>query len=246
MESIFISRERKLSGIKDTGIQYIPGHLETFVDLIIEKYLPNPEGPVLDLGGGGLRFAIPMASLDKKITVVDLDESSVNIDFIFSRMIENGFSKHIDINILKKNILPIVDDIFQFLEKTRIRYYLITAFRLIHFFNENEVDRFFGVISKRLKKECLLVISAFSKFSERDSEYNEIFTNSEPIDGNVFYRKFFENETAKNIQKQQNLGPFVHLFSEEYLVEYGKRYNFKLIAGNLPSTRIVRGYIFSK
>ncbi len=186
MESIFISRERKLSGIKDTGIQYIPGHLETFVDLIIEKYLPNPEGPVLDLGGGGLRFAIPMASLDKKITVVDLDESSVNIDFIFSRMIENGFSKHIDINILKKNILPIVDDIFQFLEKTRIRYYLITAFRLIHFFNENEVDRFFGVISKRLKKECLLVISAFSKFSERDSEYNEIFTNSEPIDGNVF------------------------------------------------------------
>ena len=246
MSDLFISPERKISRIKNTGIQYIPGHTEPLVDLIINNYLPDDNGNILDLGGGGLRFAIPVASLHKKITVVDMDVSSVDIDLVFSRMKKNGLSDYNDISILEKKILIIVDDIFHFLSKTHKNYSLITALRLIHFFNEEETDHFFMLISKRLKKNGKLIISAFSKYNDDNLTNNEIFTYSKPFNRNIYYRKFNKNITTKKIQKEQNLGPLVHLFSDNYIKKYSMKYDLKLLKTNLPSTRIVRGYIFTK
>jgi SAM-dependent methyltransferase len=246
MSNLFISAERKLSIIKNTGIQYIPGHIEPLVDLIIDKYLPGDNGDLLDLGGGGLRFAIPVASLNRKIIVVDLDKTALDIDLIFSKMKENGFADFFDLNLLKKNILTVVDDVFNFIETTKVSYSLITLFRVIHFFNENEVDHLFNLLSKRLRKDGKLVVSAFSQYNDDNTTQNEIFSNSKPFLRNVFYRKFIENNNTEKIQKEQNLGPLVHLFSEDYLKVYGEKHHLKLITGNLPSTRIVRGYIFTK
>ena len=245
MNDFFISPERKLSGTKNKGIQYIPGHTEPLVDLIVNEYLPDNNEPILDLGGGGLRFAIPVASLNKRITVVDLDESSVNIDQIFSRMRENELTDYNDLNILKKNIEIIVDDVFHFLETTDENYSLITAFRLIHFFNEKEIDKFFGFISDRLRNNGRIIVSGFVQNDSDNITKNEIFNNSRPVGDNLYYRLFNKSNLADKIQKEQNLSPMVHLFSEDYLMEYCNKYKLKLVASNLPSTRIVRGFIFT-
>ena len=246
MSNLFISSERKLSKIKNTGIQYIPGHTEPLIDMIKDKFLPVDNENILDLGGGGLRFAIPVASLNKKIIVIDLDESAVDIDLIYSRMRKNRLPVFTDIHILKKNIIPVVDDVFHFLDTTEIRYSLITAFRLIHFLNEKGIDRFFRLVSDRLIEGGKFVVSAFIQYDGDNATNNEIYSNSEPYKGNVFYRKFYRNSLAEKIQTDQNLGPLVHLFSEKYLNEYGMKHNLRMIACNLPSTRIVRGFVFTK
>lgn len=89
MDSSYISSERRISCVKGTGVQYIPGHEETFVDYILESFLPNM-GEILDLAGGGLRFAIPVALKGRRIIVVDKDEGSLNIEGIVARVLANS------------------------------------------------------------------------------------------------------------------------------------------------------------
>jgi hypothetical protein len=241
----FISAERKVSKIKGTGIQYLPGHVEPLTDLIIKEYLPSDEGLILDLGGGGLRFAIPVASQNRKITVVDSDKTGTDIDLIYSKLKKNKKVHLPDINLLRQNIKIENEDIFSFLENSIAKYSLIAAFRLIHFFNEKETDRFFRLVSFRIKKTGTLVLSGFSIFEEDDSTYNEIYCNSEPVSGNEYYRKFFNNISALKIQQEQNLSQYFQMFSEDYINGITRKYNFKMIVGGLPSTRVVRGYIFT-
>jgi len=90
MEDLFISNERKTSKVKGTGIQYIPGYIDPFVDFVIEKWLPVEKNSILDLGGGGFRFAISAAILNKNIIVVDLDPSGLDLELIYRRVNENG------------------------------------------------------------------------------------------------------------------------------------------------------------
>lgn len=246
MKSRFISRERRLSGIKNTGVQYIPGHTEPLIDLIIDQYLPKDGGKILDLGGGGLRFAIPVASLNYKVTVVDLDPTGLDLNLIYSRMEENGCLEFPNFRLISKNIKLCVDDVFNFLDVSKVNYSLITAFRLLHFFNINEVDTFFKLLEKRIMNDGKIVISTLSPFEENNETYNEVFENTLSIKDNIFYRKFNRSSGAKKLRKEQNLGHSIHLFTENYLKSIAERNGFKMITGNLPSTRIARGYVLTK
>ena len=144
---MFISKERKIAGIKGLGIQYIPGHVEPFIDLIIKDHMPDKGGIILDLGGGGLRFAIPVALTNRKITVVDLDPSGLDIDIIYSKVLANDKEQIPDAEILKKNISVEIISVFDYLKSSKQTYSLITSFRLIHFLSEIEVEFFFTLIS---------------------------------------------------------------------------------------------------
>jgi 2-polyprenyl-3-methyl-5-hydroxy-6-metoxy-1,4-benzoquinol methylase len=244
MKGLFISNERKISNILGTGIQYIPGHIEPFVDLVINNYLPGEKSHILDLGGGGLRFAFPAALLNRKVTVVDLDPSGIDLEVISRKINEVGRFGFYDKNILKENIHVEICNCFDYLEKSRNSFLLITAFRLIHFFTEEEVIHFFQLVSQKLKKKGRLIVSAFSMFNSDDNSLNEIYLNSEPVRNNNLYRKFFKNESALAIKNGQNLGDYFHVFTYDYLKEIGERVNLKLEMGNLASTRVVRGYVF--
>lgn len=246
MKDLFISNERKVSTVPGTGIQYIPGHIEPFVDLIIKNYLPEEKNLILDLGGGGLRFAIPVAMSGKKITVVDLDPSGIDLELICRRISEIGEFKLPDINLLRENIQMEMCNCFDYLEKASLSFSMITAFRLIHFFNEQEIVRFFQLVSKRIISGGRVFISAFSMYNSDDNKLNEIYLNSEAVGNNNFCRKFFPNDSALALQNSQNLSGFFHVFTSEYLKEFGQKVNLKMELGNLESTRIVKGYIFIK
>jgi cyclopropane fatty-acyl-phospholipid synthase-like methyltransferase len=246
MRDLFISKERKPSKIAGTGIQYIPGHIEPFVDLVIKNYLPPEREEILDLGGGGFVFAIPVAALNRNITVVDMDPSGLDLKLIYQRIGENGHPIIPDYNFLREKIQIEIRNIFDYLRAAKSFYPLITAFRLIHFFDEQEVDLFFHLVSERLNYHGKLILSAFTKYIEDDKVYNEIYLNSEPVKNNDFYRRFSDSNVAADIQKVQNLGSCFHVFSEDYIKGIAEKANLKLIFANLPSTRIVRGYIFEK
>jgi hypothetical protein len=244
VNKLFIAKERKVTTVDGTGIQYIPGHIEPLVDMVIENNLPV-SGQILDLGGGGLRFAIPVAEKNKKITVVDLDSSGLDINIIYNKMIENNIEDLPDLELITQNIIIKVDNVFNFLKNTNTIFSLITSFRLIHFFSEKDVVELFKLISKKISDHSKLIISAITPFNEDNITYNDIYLNSKPVSKNIYYRKFMTNELANKIQTEQNLGDYIHLFTADYIESYANKFNFKLIESNLPSTKIVRGFIFS-
>jgi hypothetical protein len=233
MKNLFISKERKVSTLSGTGIQYITGHVEPLIDLVINNYLPE-SGNILDLAGGGLRFGIPVAMSKRKITVVDLDPSGVNIPVIFSKLKKNKYSDLPDLKTLKKYIKVKIDDVIHYLNNSNEKYSLITSFRLIHFFKEDNVSEFFRLISNQLSDDGLLIISAITPFIEDNKTPNELFINSSPVFNNIYYRKFIDSSLSRKIRNEQNLGEFIHFFTKDYLASYLNRYDLEIIKSELP------------
>jgi hypothetical protein len=243
---MYISPERKVSVILGTGVQYIPWHDEQFVDFVVEKYLP-PTGRILDLGGGGLRFAIPAALKGKSVLVVDLDGAGLNIEDIVRR--SNEFGKtHINLVDVIDYIAVKVDNIFSFLKHDDGTYKLITAFRLIHFFSPFVLDSFFSLISLRLDHHGTFAFSGVTPYNvQNKNSSNEIFLNTTACDpNNILYRRFNDTPEATDIRKKQNLASCIHLINEEFIHSLADRYNLKVVATDIPSTKIVAGYILQK
>jgi hypothetical protein len=246
MDKLFISKERKVSAVPGTGVQYIPGHVEPLVDLIVNDFLPF-SGGILDLGGGGMRFAIPVALADKKITIVDLDRTGLDIDLIHEKMKGNNMEEVPDIFLLKKNIIIINEDIFNFLFYTTYTYALITAFRIIHFFSESEIKKFFNLVSSKIAPGGKIVISALTQYDEDNKKFNEVYVNSRPVSPeNKYYREFTDSDAANRIQQEQNLSKRIHLVSCEYLEKLLEPTMLKIAYYDIPSTKIVKGYILEK
>jgi SAM-dependent methyltransferase len=243
---MYISPERKVSAIAGTGVQYIPWHDEQFVDFVVEKYLP-PTGRILDLGGGGLRFAIPAALKGKSVLVVDLDEAGLNIEDIVRR--SNEFGKaHIKLSDVIDYIAVKVDNIFSFLEHDEGTYKLITAFRLMHFFSPPVLDSFFSLISLRLDHHGTFAFSGVTPCNtQKKNSLNEIYLNTTACDpSNMLYRQFNDTSEAAEIREKQNLSPYIHLINEEFIHSLADKYNFTVVATDIPSTKIVAGFILQK
>jgi hypothetical protein len=243
---MYISPERKVSAIPGTGVQYIPWHDEQFVDFVVENYLPQT-GRILDLGGGGLRFAIPVALKGKSILVVDLDEAGLNIEDIVRR--SNEFGKiHINFADVINYITTKVDNILSFLERDDRTYQLITAFRLVHFFSPLVLDIFFSLISLRLDQQGTFAFSGVTPYNVKEKDtLNEIFANSTACDpSNILYRKFNDSPEATAIKTKQNLPQCIHLINDEFIHSLADKYKLTVVAADIPSTKIVAGYLLKK
>ena len=244
--SMFISKERKISLVKGGGIQYIYGHEETFIDFIINKYLPV-SGNILDIGGGGLRFAIPAALQDKIVTVVDSDQDSLNVPDIVNRVNKNG-KITVSLKKIQARIKTVKSDIFNYLEKTAESYSLISAFRVIHFFGPDEIEIFFRLISSKLDKDGIFAVSAMSAYNNKNfKEFNEFYLNSSAVYlNNELYRKFNSTLKADNIKKEQNLPMYLHFIDTDFISSKAEQYGFKVLERDILSTRVVNGYVLKK
>lgn len=243
---MFISKERRISLVKGGGIQYICGHEETFIDFIVKKYLPQ-SGNILDLGGGGLRFAIPVALQGKIITVVDVDKNSMDIFDIVDRINKNG-KIFVNLKRIQDKIRIIKSDIFNYLEATMESYNFISAFRVIHFFKPEEIESFFHLISKKLDKDGIFALSAMTAYNRKNySELNEFFLNSSAVCAdNKLYRKFNNTLEADDIRKKQNLPKYFHLIDSHFIGSKAAQCGFKVLERDILSTRIVNGYVLKK
>jgi len=62
---VFISEHCRRSPKSGHGAQYLPGHVEPFVDLIIDEYLPET-GELLDLGGAGMDSSLLWTPINQR------------------------------------------------------------------------------------------------------------------------------------------------------------------------------------
>lgn len=245
-KEMYISKERKISSIKDTGIQYIYGHDDNFTDLVIKKYIPF-KGNILDLGGGGLMFAIAIALREKSINVVDLDQDALDLITIVDRINKNG-KFLIDINKIRPKIKVISDDIFNYLNQASKMYGLISAFRVIHFLDRDRIDKLFSFVSNRLNRHGIFAVSALTIYNHHNQNgLNEFYLNSSQVHaGDVLYRKFQNKEEFKHIRNAQNLPEYLHFIDANFIHSKAAAYGFEVIEHDIPSTRVTCGYILKK
>jgi SAM-dependent methyltransferase len=243
---MYITKERKRSSLKGAGIQYIPGHDDPFIDFIVERYLPET-GTLVDLGGGGLRFAIPVSLTGKKISVVDMDPDALDLDGIVKKINANG-KLLIDYEKIKNLIRIEVQDILPFLRMTPETYDLISAFRVLHFLSPDKVDELFSLISRKLNPGGLLAISAITPFDRsKATDCNEFYLNSSAVDpARILYRKFYDSSEANRIREEQNLSPFLHFIDGPFVSSTAERCGFEVLERDVRSTRVVSGYVLKK
>jgi spermidine synthase len=245
---VFISQHRRLTTQQGHGVQYIPGHIEPFVDLIVQDYLPD-EGEILDLGGGGLRFALPVAQTGRRIKVVDLDPSGVDLDLIVERVNANEGS-----SLESRHFAPLIEfhigDGLEFLASAEDNFRLITAFRLVHLFDPETIEEFFRLTSKALVTDGHLAFSGMTAFNlpvGTESQLNEVFTGSEPIRGDQqLYRRFASNPEADEARGAHNLRAEIHLLDSEFVATTAQRHGFEMVVDAYRSTRIVAGFVLKK
>lgn len=242
---MFISIERRKSGILNTGIQYIPGHIEHFVDHVVNELLP--EDTIIDLGGGGLRFAIPVALKGKPITVVDIDQGSLDIDSILHQVNSNS-KLTIQSEAVKPLIKTVTEDAITYLNNFENEFKLITAFRVIHFYKPEDIEAIFLTIYNSLCRNGLFAVSAITPYISLDlNSRNEIFMNSDAVkETHPLYRQFHDSVEAQNIMTEQNLPCRVTMIDEQYINLLSKKYSFQVIEKNFISTRVVGGYVLKK
>ena len=243
---MFISKHRRFSQQLGSGVQYLPGHEEPFVDLVINGYLPK-NGELLDLGGGGLRFAIPVALLGRSVIVVDLDPSGLDVRMVVNRMNTND-QTNFDWETLEPLIGAKVANVLDYLREDELKYSLICAFRVAHFLRPTEISELFKRSYDALENRGRFVLSAMTPYNlPGDIEFNEVFDNSRPVSENApLYREFLDRPAAAGVRKQQNLSRRVHLLDSSAVADFADEAGFAVVVDGFKATRIVSGFILEK
>jgi 2-polyprenyl-3-methyl-5-hydroxy-6-metoxy-1,4-benzoquinol methylase len=240
---MFIAPHRKACALKGQGIQYIPGHTDSFVDHVVNNYVMSTSN-VLDLGGGGFRFAVPAARIAKSVDVVDNDETSLDIESIINHARKND--NNFDMNNSFSNIKCHCSDLLYFLSRLHKKYDLITSFRVIHFFSESEINTFISSIKNNLTENGILALSFITPFDNGgcSGKYNEVYLETESLDNKTnTFRKFRNTGAALGIMQCQNLAEQIAVIDPEYFKELCQNFNFECIEGPIQSTRVVEGFI---
>ncbi|MEJ2086675.1 MAG: class I SAM-dependent methyltransferase, partial [Acidobacteriota bacterium] len=187
---VFVSPQRRLATHSGHGVQDLPGHVEPFVDLIVAEYLPE-RGRILDLGGAGFRFALPVALLGRSLMVVDPDPRGVDLDSIVTRVNANDGSLLVSRDLAELIDIRIADGL-DFLVEQSARFSLITSFRVAHLFSPDQISRFFRLTAGALEPAGYLAVSGMTAHNlptDDEMEHNEVFENSAPIEiGQPLYR----------------------------------------------------------
>jgi SAM-dependent methyltransferase len=242
----FISKQRRLSQKKGLGVQYLPGHVEPFVDLVINNYLPK-NGKILDLGGGGLRFALPVALKGRKVSVVDLDRSGLDVEMVVNRVNQNDGTR-LDAKDLLSRIEIYESDVLDFLRANSQLHSLITSFRVAHFMRPHEIPELFRLIHRALDVEGIFAFSAMTLYNLPDKiEFNELTLNSEPVSSRTpLHRRFLDTAAAEKVRTGQNLLKVFHLVDSDFVSTHAHNTGFEVIVDSYQSTRIVAGFIMKK
>ncbi len=237
----FITKERALSDHKGGGVQYLPGHVEPFIDHVLEDFLSKGRfKSALDLGGGGLRFALPASKYLSRITVVDMDPDSMDVNRIIARMKEVGNDAE---GFHKEVIEPVAGSILDYVEKDELDFDMVLLSRVIHFLPPDDLERLVKSLGK-LPADSHVFVSAIVKTDKQTGRPNEFYRNTAPKVGDNF-RRFADSDEAIDLRKSQNLPNCLHIFTKDYLQRlFGTQ--FSLVAEPIWATRTVQGFAFRK
>jgi SAM-dependent methyltransferase len=245
-QEVFISKHRRLSRQIGHGVQYLPGHVEPFVDLVISEYLPD-DGEILDLGGGGLRFALPVALLGRRVTVVDVDPSGLDLEMVVQRVNENEGSQ-LDLELIAPMLEMVESDLLDFLRTNTKRFDFIAAFRVAHFMNPAQFAELFRLTSRALLPGHRFAFSAMTPHDHTlATEFNEVYRCTRPVcDDFPLFRSFMDDPEADRVRSAQNLGAEVHFVDSEWVERSARSVGFCVLVKESAATRIVEGFVVEK
>ncbi len=240
---MFITPERRQSSVRGTGIQYVPGHEEPFVDHVVARHLPA-SGRILELGGAGFRFALAAALAGRRVTVVDRDASGLALPEIVERVNANG-KLRLSLEAVAPLIDARVDDAAAFLERERGPYALVCAFRLIMYFTPAQAARLFRLVGGALAPGGLFAVSGMTPRAE-DGSFNEFHELTEAIGPDPLYRRFKDTEEARRLRQEQNQPARVLFLDDERVRALADAGGMEVVETGLPSTRIMRGHVLRR
>ena len=236
---MFITPARRQSGVPGTGIQYVPGHEEPFVDHVVARYLPE-RGRILELGGAGYRFALAAALAGRTVTVVDRDEAGLDLPEIVGRVNANG-KLTLSLAALAPLIDPRVDDALGFVRREQGPYALVCAFRLIMYFTPADAARLFRSVGDALAPGGVFAVSGMTPAGD-----SEFYALTEPIGTDPLYRRFPDTEAARRLRAEQNQPERVYFVDSARIRELAEAGGMEVVETGLPSTRIMRGHVLRR
>lgn len=245
-----ISENKRLTKVLGTGVQFLPGYPDRFLRKV-RSFINNIDKDinVVEIGGGGLIYFL---SLIKEINiarylVVEPDITSTDYCEIIDHY---NLGEDIRRYVEEKGIILNASVESFFCDFTlNFNVDVLLCFRVVHFFSPEQFSKFMARCHRLLNEGGYMIITAIGKtdYGNRfGSTINEMYQNSEPIDGQTYYRRFSNKQTGRTIMQDQNLKPDMLYFEQDYVKSVFSQTSFEIIEGPLEATRIVDGYILTR
>lgn len=245
-----ISENKRLTKVRGTGVQFLPGYPDRFLQKV-RSFINDidKEINVVEIGGGGLIYFL---SLIKEINIARYLVVEPDITSTDYHQIINHYNLGEDIKrgveqkgiILNASAKSFFSDI-----ALNFNVDVLLCLRVVHFFSPEQFSEFMAQCHRLLNEGGYLIITAIGKtdYGNRfGSPVNELYQNSEPIDGQTYYRRFSNNQTGWTIMEDQNLKPDMLYFEHDYVKSVFSQTGFEILEGPLEATRIVDGYLLTR
>lgn len=241
----FISPQRRLSVVRGGGVQYIPGHIEPFVDGVIDLLRTSGDvAEILEIGGGGLRFATAASCLDAVTTlsVVEPDYASLDVDRALAD------AEAVKERLRAKSLFYVMgEDRFFARLAADVRFDAVVSFRVFHFLDEANWERVLACVAAHLRPGGLFIFSGLSPVDQDSGETAPLYKGSRPVGDDPDYREL--DAAAPEVARamaEQNLPGRMRFFPAEATVARLAAAGFSLVRGPVRSTRMVHGFVFRK
>jgi hypothetical protein len=247
---ILTDKQRKKSNVKGTGIQYLPGHKDQFVDFCANSIKKSKKNnlKILEIGGGGLRFVASILRFNnvEKIYIVEPDYFALDYKKIFemTKLDSDCFK------LFKRKCTSFICEFDEFVEfiSNKIKFDYIVSLRVFHFFSLKNFVSISKKTSELLQNNGELFISGVS-WRDNNTEHgkNLLYANSVPLGGNNNYRKIdFTHPDIAEEKKRQNLRNKMLFFDRDFLDSIFNTNDLHRVGKSYVSSRIVNGYVYKK
>ena len=244
----FISPQRRISEVCGGGVQYIPGHVEPFVDGVIELLrVSGDRAEILEIGGGGLRFATAATAIKvvTTLSVVEPDYASLGPDQALAGLPDAEAAKE---RLRAKCLFYIMSEERFFARLAReVLYDVVASFRVFHFLDEAGWERVISQVATHLRPGGLFIFSGLSPVDQDSGEEAPLYRGSLPVGDDPDYRELdTASEPVAQAMALQNLPGRMRFFPADSTIARLNAVGFSLVYGPMRSTRMVHGFVFRK
>jgi SAM-dependent methyltransferase len=147
------------------------------------------------------------------------------------------------------HLLELIEsDVLDFLGNCTRQFALITAFRVAHFMNPDQITELFRLVCRALSAGGRFAFSAMTPYNlPGGTDFNEVYRWTSPVDADSpMFREFLDDPEADRVRHAQNLGTYVHLVDSAWVTGHARSAGYEILVDGAAATRIVAGFVMEK